>query len=59
MHTNFIPALYSSTLVIKLFKNITFIIFFYKLRNLHGMLTFKTEVLHLVSNVQLVKRLLL
>ena len=32
-------------------------VFFYKLRNLHGMLTFKTEVLCLISNVELVKRL--
>ena len=32
-------------------------VFFYMLRNPHGMLTFKTEVLHLISNVELVKRL--
>ena len=32
--------------------------FFYKLRNLHGMPTYKTKALCLVSNVQLVKRLL-
>ena len=31
----------------------------YKLHNLHGTLTFETEVLLLVSNVQLVKQLLL
>ena len=33
-------------------------VFFYTLRNPHGMPTFKIEALHLVSNVQLVKRLL-
>ena len=33
-------------------------VFFYKLRNPHGTPTFKTEELRLVSNVQLVKRLL-
>ena len=32
-------------------------VFFYILRNPHGMPTFKTEVLHLISNVDLIKRL--
>ena len=71
MHANLIllfkPALYSSTLVIKLFESsikLKFLlqhyrpVFFYKLCNPHGMPTFKTKALHLVSNVQLVKRLL-
>ena len=34
-------------------------VFVAKLRNAHGMPTFKTEVLHIVSNVQLVKGYLL
>ena len=34
-------------------------VLFYKLYNLHSMPTFITEALRLVSNVQLVKRLLL
>ena len=57
----FKPALYSSTLVIKLFKSeiLTVTVFFYKLCNLHGTPTFKTEALRLVSSVQLVKQLLL
>ena len=33
-------------------------VFFYKLRNPHGTPTIKTKALRLVSNVQLVKRLL-
>ena len=33
-------------------------VLFYKLRNPHGTLTYKTKVLRLVSNVQLVKWLL-
>ena len=33
-------------------------VFFYKLRNPHGTPTFKTEELRLVSNVQLVKRVM-
>ena len=63
------PALYSRTLVIKLFRSsiklnfysntIRRSVFSYKLRNPHGMPTFKIEALYLVSNVQLVKRLLL
>ena len=76
MHANLIllfkPALYSSTLVIKLFESsinlfyaeiltVTLYrsVFYYKLRNLHGTLTYKTKALRLVINVQLVKRLLL
>ena len=56
MHANLIllfkPALYSSTLVIKLRP-----VFFYKLRKLHGTPAYKTKTLRLVSNIQLVKRL--
>ena len=71
MHVNLIllfkPALYSSTLVIKLFESSIKLfyaeiltvhyrpVFFYKLHNPHGMPTFKTEALRLVSDVQLVK----
>ena len=61
IHTNLIlVALYSSTLVIKLFNSIKLLFkqilnFLYKLHYLHGTPTFKIEVLHLVSNVQLVK----
>ena len=71
MHVNLIllfkPALYSSTLVIKLFESsinlfyaeiLTVTLLFYKLRNLHGTSTYKTKALRLVSNVQLVKWLL-
>ena len=68
-HTNLIPpfksALYSSTLVIKCFKsNVLSRNSYYNiigqscLRNPHGTPTFKTKALRLVSNVQLVKRLL-
>ena len=74
-HANLIllfkPPLYSSTLVMKLFESSIKLfyaeiltvahrpVFFYKFRNPHGTPTFKTEALRLVSNVQLVKRLLL
>ena len=79
MHANLIllfkPALYSSTLVIKLFESsiklfyaeiLTVTVFFYKLnyfiacRNPHGTPIFKVKpkALRLVSNVQLVKRVL-
>ena len=67
MHTNLIPlfklALYSSTLVIKCLKvvlnqnsycNTIDQSCFFKLCNPHGTPTFKTEVVCLVSNVQLV-----
>ena len=73
-HANLIllfkPALYSSTLVIKVFESsiklfyakiltVTYRpVFFYKLRNPHSTPTIKTEALRLVSNVQLVKQLL-
>ena len=63
--------LYSSTLVIKPFESSIKLfyaeiltvalyrpVFFYKLCNPHSVPTFKTEELHLVSNVQLVKWLL-
>ena len=68
----FKSALYFSTLVMILFKNsiklfyaetltVTLYrpVFFNKLCKLHTIPTIKTEALHLVSNIQLVKRLLL
>ena len=70
-HTNLnCPYVYSSTLVIKLFKYfseflkaeaeiLTVPVFFYMLCNSHNTPTFKTETLHLVSSAQLVKWLLL
>ena len=69
-HTNLIllfkPALFSSTFYAEILTvalgQSSFIrfatFFFYKVCNLHGTPTFKTEELRLVSNVQLVKRLL-
>ena len=74
-HANLIlllkPALYFSTLVIKLRKKYKIVLcrnsycntigqysFIIKLRNPHGTPTYKTKALRLVSNVQLVKRLL-
>ena len=68
-HVNLIllfkPTLYSSTLEIELFESSIKLllqhcrpVFFYKLRNPHSTPTYKTNALRLVSNVQLVKRLL-
>ena len=71
-HTNLILPLYTPvrTLVIKCFKSSSCFepkfllqhyrpVLFYRLRNPHGMPTFKTDALRLVSNVQLIKQLLL